>query len=143
MIEENLLRTADALRKLALNEQAKAYVMKDPWLTRVARQVTDRYVAGEKLSDAIKRAANISKRGYRTTIDFMGESTRDEEAANEALQEFLNLTQEITTQNLQCTISLDLSHIGSVVNYDLGLKNAAILAEVTNKAGIEMMISME
>lgn len=35
----NTAPTADALRRLALNEQAKAYVMADPKLAEIARKM--------------------------------------------------------------------------------------------------------
>lgn len=136
-------RVADSLRKLALNEGAKAYVMTHPELSAVAKRVAQRYVAGEDLEQAIQAAAAVSRKGYTATIDFMGESTRSEQEARAALDEFLRLTDAIKVNKLRSSVSLDLSHIGSLVGLDLGTENARTLAAATDKAGIEMMISME
>jgi proline dehydrogenase len=84
-------QVADALRKLALNEQAKTYILTHPELLTTAKLVAKRYVAGEKREDAIEATDQINKRGYSATIDFMGESTRSEQEANNALEEFLRL----------------------------------------------------
>ena len=73
----------------------------------------------------------------------MGESTRDADMAQQATQEFLRVIQAIADQNLDSSVSLDLSHIGMVIDAELGYKNACILAEEAQSAGPEMMISME
>lgn len=73
----------------------------------------------------------------------MSESTRDESMAAQATQEFLNVIRAITQQNLNASISLDLSHIGLVIAPKLAYKNAAVLAQVAQEAGLEIMISME
>ncbi len=140
---QNTAKVADSLRKLALNEDAKAYVMAHPELSAVAKRIAQRYVAGEELRQAIKAAEAVIGRGYSATIDFMGESTRTKEEAQAATDEFLKLTEAIKTKKLHCSVSLDLSHIGSLVSVGLGAENARKLAVATDKAGIEMMISME
>ena len=136
-------QAADALRKLALNEQAKTYILANPQLLAVAKKVAKRYVAGEKLEDAIKTAGQVNQRGYSATIDFMGESTRTEQEANDALEEFLRLVGAIRDSGIHSSVSLDLSHIGSVVSKKLVMKNAHKLAEATKAMGSEMIISME
>jgi proline dehydrogenase len=75
--------------------------------------------------------------------DFMGESTRDAAMAEQATREFLNVIQAITDRNLNASVSLDLSHIGTVIDAELGYENACTLAEAAQQAGLEMMISME
>ncbi|MBD2019938.1 proline dehydrogenase family protein [Leptolyngbya sp. FACHB-36] len=85
----------------------------------------------------------MNQQGFAVTIDYMGESTRDAEMAEQATQEFLNVIQAIAHQNLDSSISLDLSHIGMVIDAELGYKNACTLAKAAQNEGLEMMISME
>lgn len=136
-------KAADSLRKLALNEKAKAYVMARPELTTIAKNIAARYVAGETLDEAMKRAKQVAKDGYTTTIDYMGESVHDKQTAQLAVEEFLRLIAAIQKAKLKSSISLDLSHIGSVISKQLGLDNAKTLAAAAQAAGLEMMISME
>jgi proline dehydrogenase len=136
-------QAADTLRKLALNEKAKAYIMERSELAAVAKNIAHRYVAGETLDEAIKRAKQVAKTGYTTTIDYMGESVHDKKTAQLAVDEFLRLITAIQQAGLKASISLDLSHIGSVISKELGLNNAKTLAKAAQAAGQEMMISME
>ncbi len=143
MMPYDTTKVADALRKLALDEGLKNYVLADPKLRSIAKRVAQKYVAGEKMIEAIERAVLVNNEGYRATIDFMGESTRSQSETEAVVREFLHLIKTIKIKKLQCSISLDLSHIGSVVSYELCLKNARLLAIATKETGVEMMISME
>ena len=60
--------------------------------------------------------------GFKCSIEFMGESTRTVKEALEAKDEFVNICQTIHNQNLNSTVSLDLSHIGLAISEDLCLK---------------------
>jgi proline dehydrogenase len=136
-------RVADALRRAALDERAKALVAADPALRALAARVAARYLAGETLDEAVARVRRINADGHAATVDFMGESTRDEALAEAATTEFLRLVQAIRAVGLRCSVSLDLSHLGSVIDRGLGLANARRVAEATGEAGIELIISME
>jgi proline dehydrogenase len=85
----------------------------------------------------------LNQQGFAVTIDYMGESTRDKEMAEQATQEFLDVIQSIVDRQLDSSVSLDLSHIGMVIDAELGYKNACILAKAAHDAGLGIMISME
>lgn len=136
-------KVADILRKVALDEKLKSQILGDPKLKLIAKRVAEKYVAGETMAEAVDRASALNKLGYTTGIDFMGESIRKEPEANAALDEFLQLVEKLKANKLKSSISLDLSHIGSTVSYELGLTNARLLAKATEEAGFEMMLSME
>lgn len=137
------LEVAAALRHLALDENIKAYVLQHPPLYKVLLHTAMRFIGGETLTQCQEVAKSLNSRGVAVTIDYMGESTHDAVIAEHATQEFLNVIQTIANQKLDSSISLDLSHIGMVIDPELGYKNACILAKAAREAGIEMMISME
>ncbi|MBE9062216.1 proline dehydrogenase family protein [cf. Phormidesmis sp. LEGE 11477] len=134
---------AEALRHLALDESIKAYVLQHPPLYQAGLQAAMRFIGGETLDECVQTGAATNQQGHAVTIDFMGESTRDEVTAAQATQEFLNVIRAITHKGLDASISLDLSHIGLVIDPELAYKNALILARTAHEAGLEMMISME
>ncbi|WP_426341855.1 proline dehydrogenase family protein [Pseudoduganella sp. S-14] len=136
-------RAANALRELAVNEEAKARFLDDPLLRPFMQRVSQRYVAGSTVSDAIVRAAMINQNGHRASAEYMGESVRDEAFANEEASVFLQLVQAIGAQRLDCSISFDLSHVGSLVDQELGYHNARRIARAAREIGREVMISME
>ncbi len=136
-------RAAIALRELAVNEVAKARFLEDPMLRPFVDRVSKRYVAGTSVADVIARAAAINRNGHRASAEYMGESVRDEAFANAETGVFLQLVQAIGEQRLECSISFDLSHIGSLVDPELGYRNARRIARAAREIGQEVMISME
>jgi proline dehydrogenase len=136
-------RAAIALRELAVNEEAKARFLEDPQLRPYMERVSQRYVAGSTVSDVIVRAAMINQNGHRASAEYMGESVRDEAFANEETSVFLQLVQAIGEQRLDCSISFDLSHVGSLVDPELGYQNARRIARAASEIEQEVMISME
>ena len=139
----NEFEAAAVLRQLALNESLKAYVLEQPALYQTLLNAALRFIGGESLQQCTAVAKQLNQAGHAVTIDFMGESTRDIETATQATQEFLQVVDAITKHNLNATVSLDLSHIGMVIDPELGYDNACTLAAAAQQAGTEMMISME
>lgn len=134
---------ADALRHLALNESVKAYVLNDPTLYQALLRAARRFIGGETLEECVLTTKSINQQGHHVTIDFMGESTRDRETAQEATEEFLRVVETIQDHRLNASVSLDLSHVGMVIDEELGYENAARIAEAAGNTDLEMMISME
>jgi proline dehydrogenase len=134
---------ANALRQLALNEEAKDRICNDPVLSPFVRRVAQRYVAGQTMQDVLQRVDQINSRGHAASAEYMGESCREETRANAETEVFLTLINAIDTRNLNCSISLDLSHIGSVIDPELGFHNACRIASAAAAVGREVMISME
>ena len=82
-------------------------------------------------------------RGHLGSIELVGESVRDARIADEQTAEFVDLARRIGESDHTATISLDLSHIGSVVSPELGLRNGLSLAQAAHDAGTSLMISAE
>jgi proline dehydrogenase len=134
---------AAALRHISRNEAIKSYVQHTPELHNTLLKAALRFIGGETLPECLRVAQAVQRRGHAVTIDYMGESTRDEEMAQQCTEEFLRVIRAINVYKLNASISLDLSHIGLVIDKTLALSNASLLAQATQEAGIEMMISME
>ncbi|ACZ86271.1 proline dehydrogenase family protein [Streptosporangium roseum] len=134
---------AETLRALALDEALKWRIAADPVLLPIARRVAGRYIGGETPQEALGRVREINARGQAASVEYAGESCRDAARAVAETEVFVALAGQVAEQGLNCSISLDLSHIGSVVDAELGLANAVRVAEAAAGAGQEMMISME
>jgi proline dehydrogenase len=136
-------QAAQTMRALALDEDLKERVAADPALRELAWRVAERYIGGQTVGEALARTALLNAEGSAVTLDYMGESCRDADLATAETEVFLDLSRQAAARGVNCSVSLDLSHIGSVVDRELGLANATRLAEATAAAGQEMMISME
>ena len=134
---------ADALRRLALDEGAKAAVLADPRLRAVARRIADRYIAGESVEAAIGSIAALDARGHAASVDYMGESCRDAGIAERAAGVFAETARRLAAAGLDCSLSLDLSHLGLLVDPALCLRSASMLAEAAAAYDSELIISAE
>ena len=120
------LDAAEALRSVALNESLKAYVLQHPPLYQAGLQAAMRFIGGETLDECVQVATGINQQGHAATIDFMGESTRDEAMAEQATQEFLRVIRKVSQQGLNASVSLDLSHIGMVIDPEIAFQNGVV-----------------
>jgi len=136
-------QAADALRHLALNEEAKKYILDRPRLYEAGLRAAQRFIGGETLDECIQEAKAIDRGGHLVSIDFMGESTRARKMAQDATEEFVRIARAIDRHEIEASVSLDLSHVGMVIDEDLCLENANRIAEAACEANTEMMISME
>jgi proline dehydrogenase len=143
-MEEALLNMGSvALRKAALNEEAKTFILSNPVLFNTLKKAADRYIGGETLEETISKVQFQNRRGFKCSIEFIGESARTETAANAARDEFIKICREIKHQELRCDIGLDLSHIGLTISRDLGLHNLDLICQEASKGNIEVTISAE
>lgn len=143
-MDESLLEIgADSLRKAALNEEAKSFILNNAALFKVLRKAANRYLGGETLPEAAARIQSLNDRGFSVTTDYMGESVRSEIEAQCATNEFVRLAKTIKEKGLNSSLSLDLSHIGLLISKDLATKNLRTICQHARKAGQEVIISME
>nr|WP_315258769.1 proline dehydrogenase family protein [uncultured Duganella sp.] len=136
-------RAASTLRALALDETAKEKFCNDPLLRPYMHKVSQRYVAGQTVEEALARVGQIIARGHAASAEYMGESVRDEAFAMAETEVFMELVRGIGARNLNCSISFDLSHLGSLVDSELGYRNARRIAQAAAEINREVMISME
>src|ERR1700678_920299 len=114
---------SEALRKAALNQQAKTYILENKVLYDVFKKAANRYIGGETLDETIVKVINECNNGFKCSIEFMGENTKTAVEAIEAKDEFLKICQVIARRQLNSTVSLDLSHIGLGIDKNLCRQN--------------------
>ena len=142
--EEALLKIGStALKKAAMNEQAKEYVLSNPILFNILKKAADRYIGGENLEETLNKVKTQNARQMKCSIEFMGENTSTLQEAKEATDEFLNIAEAIGNDQLNSTISLDLSHIGLAISKDLCMENLNTICNHAVRANIEVTISAE
>jgi len=136
-------QAAAVLRALALDEAAKEAFCSDPKLKPFMHKVSQRYVAGQTVEQALERVAAINAAGHAASAEYMGESCRDEAFAMAETEVFMRLVRGIGERHLKCSVSFDLSHVGSLVDAELGYRNARRIALAAAEINREVMISME
>jgi proline dehydrogenase len=133
----------NALRKAALNLEAKEFILSNKTLFQTLKKAANRYIGGETLEETLVKVIEQNKKGFKCSMEFMGESTKTEREANDATAEFVRITQEIKRLKLSSAIALDLSHIGLDVSKELCLNNLDAICREAVKSNIEVTISAE
>ena len=63
---------ANALRKAALNLEAKEFILKNKILFKTVKKA-DRYIGGENLEETLAKVIAENNKGFKCSIEFMGE----------------------------------------------------------------------
>ncbi len=143
MESQLLAMGSEALRKAALNQTAKNFVLSNPALFTTLKKAANRYIGGETLEETVVKVKQQNAAGFKCSIEFMGENTSTEREADEATNEFIRICQAIAMQQLYSTVSLDLSHIGLKVSEALCAKNLSSICDEAKKSNTEVIISAE
>ena len=101
------------------------------------------YVAGENINDVLEVVSSLNKKGFKTTVDILGEHFTDENEINEIVSEYNQLYKEIHNKNLDSNISIKPTHIGLDKSYVTVLLNFTSLLDVAKKYNNFLRIDME
>jgi proline dehydrogenase len=142
-MNEILNNAAKTLRKAALNEEAKDFILNNNALYKTLKKAANRYIGGENLEETINKVILQNIAGFNCSIEFMGESTKTINEANDATLEFVKICNIINVRNLRSSVALDLSHIGLAISKDLCFNNLSLICEEASKHNIDIIISAE
>ncbi len=110
------------------------------WL---ARRVALRFVAGETLDQALDVTRTLNDKGLHVSLDFLGESVKNEADTHEVVATYSTLIDRIQRDNLQSSISLKLTHMGLDISEDLCVTNLRQLLTEAQQHNIPVTIDME
>ncbi len=125
------------------------YLSKANWARRLvthwslARRAASRFIAGEKLEDAIEVVRKLNQRGINATLDHLGEHTTNASEARRATQDILTMVDAIAASGVRSNASIKLTQIGLALDETLCAENLARILEQAQKAGIFVRVDME
>jgi proline dehydrogenase len=115
-----------------------------PFLPRwVARPFANPYVAGESVESALQTVQLLNKQGYLATLDILGEHTHDQALAATIRDRYRNLLDQIADQQLKCSISLKLTHIGLDIAPEIALENTLSILRKAEETENFLRLDME
>jgi len=85
----------------------------------VSRRVARRFVAGEKLDDALVAAREVNRALQLASLDLLGENVSDEAGARRAADEYIAIFDRIAQEHLDANVSLKLTQLGLDLSEDL------------------------
>jgi proline dehydrogenase len=110
---------------------------------QLARRVSHRFVAGERLDEALEVAANLNSEGIGAILDMLGEGVTDLAGATHAVEQYEEATAAIADRQLDATISIKLSQLGQTVDRDACVANLNEILDLAKNAGVRVEIDME
>ena len=78
----------------------------------IVGRLSQGYIAGESLDDAVQCVKKLNKEGFRVTIDILGEFVTDFKQAEMALAGYMDVLQAIDTHQLDANISIKPTSFG-------------------------------
>ena len=107
------------------------------------KQVVQRFIAGEKIEEAIAAVQELNKLGIAATLDHLGESITAETATGIEVHEYLRALQLIKEFNVNSNVSVKLTQLGLDISEQLCLENARQIVATASQAGNFVRIDME
>ena len=124
-----------------LSQAAWARQMVTGW--SFAWRAASRFIAGEKLEDAIRVVKELNARGITATLDHLGEHTSDEAKAVQAAGDILEALKTIDQTGVRCNVSIKLTQIGLALDEELCAQNLQRILEYSEAHGTFVRIDME
>lgn len=112
------------------------YLSKAAWARQIvtrwqfAWRAASRFIAGEKLEDAIRVVRALNQKGINATLDHLGEHTHNLEAASRATQDILDMFTAIQQAGVRANVSIKLTQIGLAL--DESICRSHLLAILTS-----------
>lgn len=125
------------------------YLSKSAWARRMvtgwafAWRAASRFVAGERLEDAIRVVQALNQKGINATLDLLGEHTTNPEKAEAATRDVLKIIARIDQTGIRSNVSIKLTQIGLALDEGLCEQNLRRILESAKQHGAFVRIDME
>lgn len=112
--------------------------------TRPGRAVAGRFVAGERLEDAIGVARRMDRERIVSMLDLLGENVETPEQSESARDAYLNALAVVAAEpTLDCAISVKLTQLGLDESIEACRANLLPILEAAERDGTLVMVDME
>src|ERR671924_582374 len=126
-----------ALLKLSANKKVGTWVTSN----RTSRRMARRFVAGEKLEEAVAAARRCNDSGMMASLDHLGENVASISDAQRSRDAYLEIFEIIAREKLQANVSCKLTQLGLDINQEFcaGL----VLSIVERAAGFDNFLRVD
>jgi proline dehydrogenase len=109
----------------------------------IVRRISRRYIAGERLEEAVEIIRVLNREGCVATVDVLGESTESENDAVETLDQYKQVLDTLEDQGLDSGISVKLTGLGLDLDEDLCRRNLEEIIEYAAARNRFVRVDME
>jgi proline dehydrogenase len=122
---------------MARNERLRTWAVG----LRLARAMSRRFVAGERLDEAVAVSRGLNEKGLLVTLDHLGENVTSETEARDATIEVLELLDAIESAGARSGVSIKLTQLGLDLSPSLAIENLERIAG--HAAGVERFVRID
>ena len=109
----------------------------------IVRRVSQRYIAGEGLADAVATVRNLNAEGFMATVDILGESVHERTLVEQALRDYVAALHAIRDHRLDSNVSIKPTNFGLKIDFDLCYEKVRALVLEARVLGNFVRIDME
>jgi proline dehydrogenase len=131
--------TKSAFLYLSKSERFKKFLTR----FRSFNNVTRRFVAGEKLPDAVEAIRQLNRQGISASFDHLGESINSEAETRQEVDEYISVLESINGNKLDSNVSVKLTQLGLDVSLELCYANTRAIVEAALRYDNFVRIDME
>jgi proline dehydrogenase len=111
--------------------------------SRWSRALVARFVAGDRLEDALAAATRLAGQGLTTTLDRLGENVLTPDKARNAVESYAATLREMAASKLDPNISVKLTMLGLDIGDHVAFDNMLMLLETARNVDGFVRIDME
>jgi len=111
--------------------------------SKITRRLVRRFVAGNRLDDAIRTCHSLKSEGILATLDHLGENVKSLEEADSSVEEALEALRRIKDEQLPSTISIKLTQFGLDISEEKCRANVTLVVEEAKAAQTQVEVDME
>ena len=126
---------------VATHQSFENFVRKTPF----CRPLVKRFIAGDTLKEAFFATHKLVNKGYKVSLDFLGENTLNREEALTAKCDYIEILNKIHEENLvhKVGISIKLTQCGLDIDKDFAYENYKEILKVAKGYDIFVRVDME
>jgi proline dehydrogenase len=109
----------------------------------IVGRVASRYVAGERLDDALRTVEALNREGAMATLDVLGEDITRAEETEGVVEEYVRALEAIKQRRLDANVSVKLTALGLKMDPELARRNLFQVLEGAAARGNFVRIDME
>jgi proline dehydrogenase len=109
----------------------------------VVRRISERYIAGEELDDALRVVRRLNDEGKMATIDVLGEEIASPDEARTIATAYRETFEAIELGRLDSNVSVKVTALGLKLGYDLCKENLEAVVRHAAERGNFVRIDME
>ncbi len=109
----------------------------------LVRYFANRYIAGDRLEDAVRIVKALNKRGICATLDILGEEVEDRDEALAAVDSYKDVLGAIDAEKLDANASVKPTMFGLKIDKGFCQKNIAAVCAEAERHGNFVRVDME